>query len=330
MRRAPLFMVVVSALDATDKELEDRGTGTKSSDSGVGVDVKRFYFTVIHDFDAVWSATFQTDIGDQGSRRYDVYVKQANIQAKINSAAVFRLGSASTAWIPYVEGLYGFRYMENTLTDYLGFGTSADWGLHFLGKTGIVNYQLSAENGRGFSNPARSKGVDFEGRLTVEPIAGLNFALGGYSGRRGLDTDATPALHRATRTDALIAYAGGRLRVGGEWFAAKDWNQVTQAREDKGEGFSTWASYRFTERLAVLGRFDHAKPSQEIAPDLEFTYYNAGLELRFNKAFAASLVYKHAEVEKGSLSTTAGTLGSTQAGAKGDDNEVGLWTVYDF
>jgi hypothetical protein len=82
--------------DITSKEIEDEGTGIKSNDSGVGVDVKRFYFTVTHDFNAVWSAQFQSDIGDKptGSRRYDVFVKKAYIQAKLSPAATFRLGSS--------------------------------------------------------------------------------------------------------------------------------------------------------------------------------------------------------------------------------------------
>src|SRR5436305_5453006 len=47
--------------DMTDKENKDKGADVKSNDSGVGVDVKRFYFTATHDFDAVWSALFQSD-----------------------------------------------------------------------------------------------------------------------------------------------------------------------------------------------------------------------------------------------------------------------------
>ena len=63
--------------DFTDKENKDDATGVKSGDSGVGVDVKRFYVGVSHTFDSVWSASFVSDIGDQGARRYDVFVKKA-------------------------------------------------------------------------------------------------------------------------------------------------------------------------------------------------------------------------------------------------------------
>lgn len=318
--------------DLTDKENKDKGAGVKSNDSGVGVDVKRFYFTATHDFDQVWSAQFQSDIGDQGTRRYDVFVKKAFIQAKLSPEATFRLGSADTAWIPFVEGLYGYRYIEQTITDHLSFGASADWGLHFLGKAGIVNYYLSAENGRGFSNPARSKNVDFEGRIGIEPIKGLNLAVGGYSGKRGLETDAAPAKNTASRTDALVAYVGDRFRLGGEWFEAKNWNQVTSVATDKADGYSIWGSVALTPEWGLLGRFDEAKPSKDLKPTLKFNYYNAGVEYRVNKAFAGSLVYKYAQVENGTLGTGNGTIGSTKLtlNNKGEYNEIGLFAVYDF
>lgn len=318
--------------DATSKSNKDEGTGVKSADSGVGIDVKRTYFTFTHEFDKVWSAQFQSDIGEQGTRRFEVFVKKAFVQAKMSDAAIFRLGSADTAWIPFVEGIYGMRYLEQTITDHLSFGSSADWGFHFTGKamTGKLNYYLSAENGRGFGNPSRSETVDFEGRVGYEPIKGLTLAVGGYSGKRGQETDATPAKHTATRGDALVAYNTDRFRVGGEWFQAKNWNNVTTVPTDTAEGFSTWAQLRINPLNMVFARYDNSDPSKDLKPKLEFTYYNAGFEHRFNKAFAASLAWKHAEVEGGTLSTGNGTIGSNVKGKKGKYDEIGIWTVYDF
>jgi hypothetical protein len=316
--------------DATSKSNKDDATGIKSGDSGTGVDVKRTYFTFTHQFDPMWSATFQSDIGDQGAKRYDVFVKKAYVEAKVTPLAVFRLGSADTAWIPYVEGIYGLRYVEQTITDHLSFGASADWGFHVTGSSPLVQYQISAENGRGFSNPSRSKSVDFEGRISLTPIQGLNLAVGGYSGKRGLETDAVPARHTATRQDALIAYNTGLFRVGGEWFEAKNWNNVTTAATDKSDGYSIWGQVNVNPTWAVFGRYDSSKPSKDLKPNLEWTYYNAGLQWTVNKAFAASLVYKYADVKGGTLGTGNGTIGSVNANSKGKYSEIGVWTVYNF
>jgi hypothetical protein len=321
--------------DFTSKENKDKGkTGgaAKSSDSGVGVDIKRFYFTLTHEFDPIWSAQFQSDIGDQGARRYDVFVKKAYIQAKVSPAFSFRIGSADTPWVPFVEGLYGYRYFETTLTDHLSFGTSADWGLHFLGNAvdNKLGYQFSVLNGKTYSNPTRTKSVDFEGRVSFQPIKGFTLAAGGYSGKRGNDTDATPAKHTAERTDALVAYVNDRVRVGGEWFEAKNWNTVTSVSTDKSDGYSLWGSFAATPQLAIFGRYDNSNPSKDLKPALEFTYYNAGVQWRFNKSLAGALGYKYAEVKGGTLGTSNGTIGSAVAGKKGEYNEIGVWAVYDF
>jgi hypothetical protein len=318
--------------DFTDKQNKDKNNDAKSSDSGVGTDVKRFYFTVTHEFDSIWSAQFQSDIGDQGAKRYDVFVKKAYIKAKLAPELSILLGSANTPWIPYVENLYGFRYVENTFIDRLSFGSSADWGVHANGNFGgkVVNYDVAADNGRGYSNPTRSKSVDFEGRVGIEPIPGLNFGAGGYSGKRGLDTYGTPALHTTTRFDLLAAYASDTIRLGGEWFQAKNWNNITTAATDKADGFSIWGSIAPTPAFAIFGRFDSDKPSKDLKPNIKDTYFNVGLQWRANKSFAASLVYKYEQVKDGLLSTTNGTIGSASSTHSGNYNEVGVWTLYTF
>src|SRR5258708_3636061 len=212
------------------------------------------------------------------------------------------LGSANTPWVPYVEDLYGFRYVENTLIDRLSFGTSADWGVHFNGNFGgkVVNYDVAADNGRGYSNPTRSKSVDFEGRVGVQPIPGLNLAVGGYSGKRGLETYSAPALHTASRFDGVAAYVSDYLRVGGEYFRAKNFNNVTTAATDKADGFSFWGAVYPSPAFAVFGRYDNDKPSKDLKPALKDTYFNVGVQWRAHKSLAAALGYKYEQVKNGS------------------------------
>ena len=318
--------------DFSDKQNQDRATGTKSSDSGVGTDVKRFYFTLTHEFDSVWSAQFQSDIGDQGAKRYDVFVKKAYIKAKLDPLFQVLLGSANQPWIPYVDDITGFRYVEQGITDRLGFGNSADWGVHVIGQSAskILNYDVVADNGRGYSNPTRSKSVDFEGRVGIQPVPGLNLAAGFLSGKRGLETYSAPALHTATRWNGLAAYNADYFHVGGEYFQAKNYNNVTTVATDKADGFSVWASIIPTPAWTIFGRYDNAKPSKDLKPGLKDNFFDAGLQWRANKSFAASVVYKYEEVKGGTISTSDGTIGSTKSTNKGDYNEVGVWTVYSF
>ncbi len=320
--------------DLTSKTNKDEGAGTKSNDSGTGVDVKRFYFGVQHDFDATWSAKIVTDIGDQGQKRYDVFVKNAFLQAKVRPEAIFRLGAADEPWIPWVESIYGMRYFEQTLIDRTGFGYAADWGLHFLGSAanGMVGYQFSAINGKGYSNPTRTKSMEFEGRVNFSPINGLYLAVGGYTGKLGNETDTTPAQHTAQRLDALVAYNNDHFRIGGEYFSADNFRTVTSTSTDKADGYDGWFGVSFTKEWSVIGRYDHVKPSKDLKPALEDTFYTLGVQYQVSKNIAGVLAYKHEEVKGGTFSVGGNTIGSTNLAVsdQGKLDEVGVWMVYNF
>ncbi|HKI87354.1 MAG TPA: carbohydrate porin [Thermoanaerobaculia bacterium] len=312
--------------DVTSKTNKDEASGQKSSDSGFGTDVKRFYVSVNYKYDSIWSANFTSDIGDK-NHHYDLFVKKAYIQAKLSDAAMFRLGSADMPWIPYIEDLYGYRYVENTLLDRLHFGNSADWGVAFQGKHGIVDYQVSMVNGRGYADPSRSKGEDFEGRIGFKPVKGLTIAIGGYSGKRGLDTDTAPAAHTATRVDGVIAYMNEHFRVGAEYFTAENWTTVTSSAKDKADGFSGWFSVPVKENVAVFGRYDSAKPSKDLNPGSKDKYFNLGVQLHPNKALLVAFAYKHEEVDSG-LGGKVNGVGSDTPGSKGKSDEIGVWTQF--
>lgn len=215
-------------LDLThiNQELNDK----KTSATGTGFDVKRFYLGINHKFDETWSANLTTDFQYVSSldSAADIYVKKAYLQGKFSDAFVFRAGSADLPWIPFAENAYGYRYVENTLTDRLKFGTSADWGLHAGGDLGnkMFNYAVSVVNGAGYKNPSRSKSMDFEGRVGFVPVDGMIVAVGAYSGKLGKETETTDARHTAERADAMVAYANQTFRIGAEYFTAKNWNNV--------------------------------------------------------------------------------------------------------
>jgi hypothetical protein len=286
-------------ISGVDQKNSDTG---KTNASGVGTDVKRFYFSVNHKFDDVWSANLTTDfsyISNDGVT--NLFVKKAYVQGKFNDAAVLRIGSADMPWIPFVENYYGFRYVEPTITDRNHFANSADWGLHLGGDIGAnksLNYAVSVVNGNGYKNPSRSKSVDVEGRVGFMPFEGMMVALGGYSGDRGQDMQNLGAVHTAQRADLLVAYAGKAFRLGGEYFTAKNWNNVLSPLTDKADGYSFWGSVNVADDISLFARYDNAKLSKSLDPSAKDTYYNAGVQYQVNKSFQLALVYKHEKGDK--------------------------------
>jgi hypothetical protein len=307
--------------------------GASTAGKGTGIDVKRFYFGATHQFDSTWSVNVTTDFNYlSNDAETQVYIKKAFLQAHFADAFVARLGSADLPWIPTVEDLYGYRYVENVIIDRLKFGTSADWGVHALGVLGggMFNYAVAVVNGGGYKNPTRSQSMDVEARVAFMPVTGLTVMLGGYDGKLGKDIEATatPALHTAKRGDALVTYINDRVRVGAEYFQAKDWLQVTTAPEDKADGYSLWASYNFTPDWGVFARGDSAKTSKDLNSDQKDEYFNIGVANHVRKNVDISLVYKHEKVDGGGfVNSVNGNLGGLK---EGKYNEVGLWALAQF
>jgi hypothetical protein len=277
-------------IDFTD--LDQTSHGAKTAAAGTGLDVKRFYLTVDHTFNDVWSANLTTDFNYTSvTGETQVFVKKAYLQGAFSPLATLRVGSAGMAWIPLVEDWYGYRFVENTLVDRAKFGTSADWGVHLLGDAGMFNYQMSAINGGGYKNPSRSASMDFEGRVGFQPIKELMIAVGGYRGDLGKDTHGTPARHDAHRYDAMIAWRGGGFRAGGEYFRASNWNNVLTAATDSATGWSAWSSYDFA-RASVFARYDRVNPSRRLDPSLTDTYYNFGVAFPLTPGVRVAVAYK--------------------------------------
>ncbi|MFT3905525.1 MAG: hypothetical protein QM718_04385 [Steroidobacteraceae bacterium] len=310
----------LTSLDSRDS------SDNKTVASGVGVDVSRFYLTATHTFDSIWSANITTDFNYSSTTgETQLFVKKAYLQGKVSDAFFARIGSADLAWIPFVESLYGYRFVEKTVIDRTSFGTSADWGVHAGGKLGdgAFSYAASIVNGRGYKNPTRSNGVDFEARVGFVPLKGLTLGLGAYSGKRGQDyavvsSTYPEAVRSATRVDAVAAYVNDKFRIGAEYFTASNWNNIVSTTvKDKADGFSAWGSVNFTPTVSAFARYDNDKPNKDTNSDKKEDYYNAGVAFVARKNVNFAVAYKHDEVKDGSVTSTK-------------YDEIGVWASTTF
>lgn len=302
--------------------ISETSNGVDTNKTGTGIDVKRFYLSVDHQFDETWSANLTTDFQYNSAldSAADIYVKKAYVEGKFSDAFKVRAGSADLPWVPFAEGFYGFRYVENVLIDRLKFGTSADWGVHASGDLGdakLFNYAVSVINGAGYKTHTRSKGVDVEGRLAFTPLPGLAVAVGGYSGKLGKETQNTNALHTANRTDFLVAYSNDRFGIGGEYFRAKDWNNVLSPLSDTASGYSLWGNVGLGKSAVLFARYDQADLSKDLDPSLTDKYFNVGVQFEVRKGFKLAAVYKNDKRDN-----------DTNVDLKTD--EVGVWGEVKF
>jgi hypothetical protein len=91
----------------------------------------------------------------------------------------------------------------------------------------------------------------------------------------------------------------------------------------------------------VFGRYDQAKPSKDVLPNLKDTYINVGISVKPRKSIDLALVYKNEKVENGQISVsgadangsyTIGGTGTTTNGLTTDGkfDEIGLYAQYTF
>jgi hypothetical protein len=287
-------------------------------------------------------------------------IKKLYLQGKFAPGFNVRAGAYDSPWAPFVESLYGYRYVEKTATDRLGFANTADWGFNVGGVVGdhdLLSYSLSAVNGGGYKNPTRTKYVDFEGRVGVKPVPWLTAGVGYYSGHLGQvnATNQDFPTNTASRIDAVIGVVFQGLRVGGEYFEAKNYKTVKDLAtsaygtssivtgsgkppvDDKADGFSAWASYAFAEnQWSVFARYDDVKLSKDVAPDLKDKYFNVGIAYKPIKQLDFALVYKKEKVENGSASISAGNangsvlIGGATGTTEGTYDEVGIFARWGF
>ena len=317
------------------------GNTSDNIQDGTQTELKRFYVGVDHKFNDIFSANITTDFrynANGTSKDVLVYVKKAFVQAKLNDAFAVRVGAADLPWVPFVEGLYGYRFVENTLIDRTKFGTSSDWGVHVLGSfgKGLVSYQVSAINGAGYKTLSRSSNtIDLEGRLSVSPIKEVTLAVGGYTGKLGKSNDTVNVEHRAMRFNAVAAYTNKRIRAGVEYFSAKNWNNIQTAplpgvpavtTNDSAHGWSGFGSFAFTPQISAFGRYDWVRPTKNIVAltdgPVKDHYFNVGLNYKPIAPIDLALVYKREKANNGFINTSNGSIGGLDHGKY---SEIGLF-----
>ncbi len=298
-----------------------KSNGVKQDGSGFGVDVKRFYVGIDHAFDDMWSVNVTTDfnyVSNDGETQ--VFIKKAFVQAQFDNGMKLRLGSADMPWIPYAEGIYGYRFLENTIIDRLHFGNSADWGAHLLGAgdNGMFSYQVSAVNGGGYKHPGRSKSMDVEGRVNIHPMDGLNIGIGAYTGTLGKDQQTTPSLNTASRVDFIAAYnQQNKFNVGVEYFNASNWTTVTSNPSDSADGYSLFGDVTVSGNTKVFARYDKANPSKDLNSNLEDKYYNVGVSFEPAHNITFAVAYKSEKL-------------NDNAAIDVKTDEIGVWTEVKF
>lgn len=349
--------------------------GANNPASGAGVNLKRAFIGLNHRFTNKVSAAILLDADNvtgqpstvnplnsaSGLVGKGVYVRNAYAEVKLHPALTIRLGAAEMPWISYAEGAENQRHVERSLLERVGYGNPADWGLHLSGDflrqgSTSLSYGLAVVNGGGYRQARVTKSMDIEARLSGT-WNGFYAAAGGYYGKRGNDIESiagttASSFRTATRIDFMGGYKSSVIGIGGEYFYARDWNNVAvnpalfALSQDTASGWSGFAHYNLSRQWRAFMRYDQVHPNRMTVRDLQDDLFVGGLQFSPLKYVDLALVYKRETVNGGSLATSNGVIGcgttatpnafATVSGpsalckGNGTYDEVGLFTAIRF
>ncbi len=317
-------------LNATDYKVTKNGvTDTKTR----SVAVDRAYFTAKYYFDQDWMMRITTDMvvdPNLKSKNSNIFLKYAYLEGKLmGDAVVLRLGQSHTPWIDYEQHLWGHRYVSKTLVDTQGYDASSDLGVGLKGKVadGLVGYFVTATNGAGYSHPTNKKtagsSLDFDSRVSFNPVKGLTLDLGyrtGYKGTKSLKAGVSGSNTKSTMYQLMATYGTEDYRFGANFINNRSKLDTSAVNLTKEDAFALWGWGKLGDGVGAFGRYESTKNKLNVASPQKEIRYLAGFEYSPRKHVNFSLVYDNTKF------TNSGNV----AGATKKVTQIGLYSQVKF
>ncbi len=186
-------------------------------------------------------------------------------------------GGASTYTLPFA-----FRSQIGR-----NFGNTRALGLRVVGNYDLIDYSLALNTSDRFFRTFFA-GPEFTGWVNFKPLGKTDGKYGSFVVGGGLN-----AGHNNTDYvvgGAYVGYTYKKFAANFEYAIADGYNGPVTST-DKATGFYTTLSYRITQKLHVLARFDQFDPNRDISGDLR-REYTAGLNY-FIKGQALRLILNY-------------------------------------
>ncbi|MFC1596226.1 hypothetical protein ACFL4D_02965 [Candidatus Margulisiibacteriota bacterium] len=190
---------------------------------------------------------YTTDIDPSG--RYDVYSKYLYVQLNkiCPFGSIVRIGQIPTPWVGFVDGIHGFRYVQNSMTDEFSLLGSTDRGISATKELGRgLSLDLAILNGTGFTAVENDGRKDLAVKVTYK--AG-NLTLAAHSQLSGSAVSSANTDSKLSIINGLAAYKFDNIQVAGE---------IATGTKDglKISCLSIFANAKIAEDMKVFARFD--------------------------------------------------------------------------
>ncbi len=283
---------------------------TEGAEGENGFELDRLYVDGRAKLDDRWSFRFTLDAGRPKAQsvavpdgaggeaqvtvpedtKVRVFVKYAYAEYKTPLDGIkVRAGMAGLPLINYYDGLWGHRFASKAFTDELKILDSSDLGVHLLGTHAreLVDWQLAAINGEGYSNPESDGAKSVQARVSIDPLR---------AGEAGsLPITGFVSYGAVKDGDPMIVYVGA-LAYDQEYLMV--WAEyVGQVQGDaRAMGISGTLVGKVPDVLNAFGRVDRYDPSTEGADDATLRIVG-GLSRELGSAVMLAAQYERTTAE---------------------------------
>jgi hypothetical protein len=264
----------------------------------------------------------------EGARRdpegdFDIATKHffAEVARFPFASSRFVAGLADLPWVPYEEGIWGYRFQGTVFPDREGYLTSTDLGLGWKVELPekLGDFHFSVVNGEGWTRPEAGKYKDVHLRLTLTPFStprAKNIFLGAFGSTGKYDGMGAGVPRLRQRVILQAGYRGKYLRFMGSYLWANDpavqllkkhpslaarVGELAQAR-----GLSVFSVLNLgllsekAEKWELIARYDRLDPDRLIS-DNEHQRWIFGGSYRWNQYVQTLLDFEQVLVDSGAL-----------------------------
>ncbi len=223
--------------------------------------------------------TFLGAAGKAVTQPHDALLKMAYLQAmNLYPGSRVQFGMIISPWFEYESDAWGYRMLGSlpssggfTLTPgpalmpFYDLGMSLEGSHDVFGVPGFFGYDLAVTNGEGNTGTETDGQLDYEGRLTLQPVTGLEFTGIAHKGNPG---GSQPPFERYAGL-AVVRGGWGRLVVEGNWSHDEGLGGIGDGRILGGWAVLNLPFFPLPTRLVLRGDRIDGGPTASGAIDLD-------------------------------------------------------------
>jgi hypothetical protein len=222
--------------------------------------IRRLHLFYDYNISETFFTRFQLEGNDKSLEpggRQGLYVKTAYAEWKnMFDKSNLLVGLIPTATWSSVEGIWGYRSVEKTITDFRNLGSGSDMGVQLRGSIPAgkpLNYSIMIGNGS-YQKPETNKYKKYYAMVSGSPAEKLSVEL--Y-----FDNEPAAGGKDITTWKTFISYKDAAYMAGTEIF-----QQMRSKKDSTGDnaifGMAIFGWYQFTEEMKIFGRIDYFDPNR--------------------------------------------------------------------